>query len=607
MLHVRIWTDHGVVTRDVERLDRELDRSDSLLSSSAPPTFERDRVVAGKKGLAFFDNASLMDAFEARGVVRSSLREPFRWVTDTAATVTYFVLPRQDPGSLAVGSVARALQILEPGEAAPATYPITLLLGSQVLEVIPHAAATSSARPLADLRTTQRRAADPQAPDAACPHYLLEPLTGLGAAEVCVLGHRGNADGAVAWLGEKIRAFEVEVALVLPALVDGRVQLLRVTPSGEVQIAYVARPEWGRTDDYESFGEARYTPRSPLASAIEKIEGWMKVVGAQRAANEPLLGLLLLGETGTGKQLLVDEVERRFSYLPFIQHNGAQLSDPDKAATILFGHTKNAFTGAQEAKKGLVSRADGGFLFLDEFHLIPVEVRQQLRTTMDPGTATPVGAGATPERVSVALIGATSTEASDRESRDMMGRFLAVVVPPLRHRVVDLPVLAEAIGRGVVEQLGGPARDALEAHAWPENVRELKKRIELAAERVHGEIEPSHLGLDAPPSRFSRAASKLLAAIKAKLPTPLAIEIRDVSDEDLPELLRGRSLLSEKKKRLTKNEPAALRTLAKIALGGEGMRIGDDQKRRLKPLLEALEVTLEDRALDELLFALRIT
>ena len=207
--------------------------------------------------------------------------------------------------------------------------------------------------------------------------------------------------------------------------------------------------------------------------------------------------LLLLGETGTGKELVAREVHRTGprGHRPFIAVNVAAIP-ASLAASELFGAERGAFTGATRARAGYFRRAHGGTLFLDEIGETPADVQVQLLRALDNHEVQPVGADA-PSEVDVRVIAATDVnlEASSRE-----GRFRAALlhrlsgyeirVPPLRERRDDIGRLLMHFLREELRSMDGVDRlDAqdptrpwlpativarLAAYDWPGNVRQLR-------------------------------------------------------------------------------------------------------------------------------------
>ena len=202
------------------------------------------------------------------------------------------------------------------------------------------------------------------------------------------------------------------------------------------------------------------------------------------------ISVLVIGETGTGKELIAKEMHRHSPRVkgPFISINCGAIPE-NLLESELFGHVKGAFTGAQADRKGAFVRADGGTLFLDELGRVSAAVQSRLLRVLEARTVKPVGADA--ERpVDVRVVAATPVglqgAVADGSFRADLFYRLSVVtleLPPLRARREDLPLLVEEIlkRRGFDAQgVAGENLDRLKGHRWPGNVRELRNVLERA-------------------------------------------------------------------------------------------------------------------------------
>jgi len=241
-----------------------------------------------------------------------------------------------------------------------------------------------------------------------------------------------------------------------------------------------------------------------LRGAIEEEPGFEEIVGKSRAIRETLAlvaqvapaptTVLLLGETGTGKELLAHAIHARSerSARPLIKVNCAALP-ASLIESELFGHEKGAFTGASSAKAGRFELADGGTLFLDEIGEIPAEIQVKLLRVLQDGEFERVGAVRS-RKVDVRIVAATNR---DLETAMAKGEFRAdlyyrlsafpIRLPPLRDRREDIPILVwELIHRGQaeldrrIERVPDGAMQALMRYSWPGNIRELGNVIERA-------------------------------------------------------------------------------------------------------------------------------
>lgn len=233
--------------------------------------------------------------------------------------------------------------------------------------------------------------------------------------------------------------------------------------------------------------------------------GTHELIGSSRAmlrlmdvirAVAPLdLTVLLIGETGVGKNLVARTVHR-LSGRPaerFIAVNCGAVP-PGVQESELFGHERGSFTGAVRTRIGKLEAAQGGTLFLDEIETIRPELQVDLLHVLEERRFTRVGASHALD-VDVRFIVATNEDLTlavteGRFRRDLFYRINAfpLVVPPLRERVEDVPVLARAFLHDAAERLRKPLRDfhprvlaELMAHDWPGNVRELINVVERAA------------------------------------------------------------------------------------------------------------------------------
>ncbi len=212
---------------------------------------------------------------------------------------------------------------------------------------------------------------------------------------------------------------------------------------------------------------------------------------ARRAAAVEV-SVLLLGETGTGKSLLARIIHGAGvrSRQRFLVVNCAGVPD-GLFESEFFGHQRGAFTGAQETRRGLFELAEGGTLFLDEIGEMKAPLQAKLLTVLEEGEVRRVG-GDKNFRVDVRVISATSRDlGSDVSSggfrRDLFHRLavLRCVLPPLRHRREDIPVLAAEILGHLQRKHGSsltPLSRAVEEYlcelAWRGNVRELAHTLE---------------------------------------------------------------------------------------------------------------------------------
>ncbi|MBN1396286.1 MAG: sigma-54-dependent Fis family transcriptional regulator [Pirellulales bacterium] len=235
------------------------------------------------------------------------------------------------------------------------------------------------------------------------------------------------------------------------------------------------------------------------------------------------------GESGVGKELVARAIHQysRRSDGPFVPVNLASLS-PSLAESELFGHVRGAFTGADQARKGLLERADGGTLFFDEVADIPAAIQVKLLRVLEYGEILPVGS-TRPVRSDFRVISATHQNLHQAVVRgdfreDLYFRLITfnIEIPPLRERADDIDELAEyfldgfAARAGVARPIVAPETlAALEGRPWHGNVRELRNALEHALILARGgPILPEHLPPPTPPATDSgQTRQAMLAAM----------------------------------------------------------------------------------------------
>jgi transcriptional regulator with GAF, ATPase, and Fis domain len=204
--------------------------------------------------------------------------------------------------------------------------------------------------------------------------------------------------------------------------------------------------------------------------------------------------VLITGETGTGKELVARAIHARSAQrdLPFIKVNCAAIPET-LLESELFGHVRGAFTDATGAKKGKFSLAHRGSIFLDEIGTMSLGLQAKLLRVLQEREIEPLGAERT-ERVDVRVIAATNRELRQLVDDglfqdDLFYRLdvIPIVVPPLRERVEDIPMLVEhfaekhAMRSGKsIDALEDGVVSSLQEHHWPGNVRQLENTIERA-------------------------------------------------------------------------------------------------------------------------------
>ena len=204
--------------------------------------------------------------------------------------------------------------------------------------------------------------------------------------------------------------------------------------------------------------------------------------------------VLLLGETGTGKELLARAIHSMSSRKdrPLVTVNCASLP-PTLIESELFGREKGAYTGAMTKMIGRFEIADGSTLFLDEIGELPLDLQSKLLRVLEEGNFERLGS-TKPLHVNVRIIAATNRDIEQEVKdgkfrRDLFYRLnvFPIVIPPLRERPEDIPLLVRAVVKEFQKRMGKEIESipkktmqALQSYSWPGNVRELRNLIEHA-------------------------------------------------------------------------------------------------------------------------------
>jgi formate hydrogenlyase transcriptional activator len=231
-----------------------------------------------------------------------------------------------------------------------------------------------------------------------------------------------------------------------------------------------------------------------FGAMVGNSQKFKKVLDLAQAVAPTTTSVLIMGETGTGKELLarlLHELSPR-KYKPFVRVNCAALPS-GLVESELFGHEKGAFTGAENGRPGKFELANGGTLFLDEIGEMPIEAQAKLLRVLQDGIVERVGS-VEGKDVDVRIIAATNTDlskgiAEGRFRSDLYYRLhvFPIVVPPLRERLHDIPLLVRHFMeknrlqfRRNCQEIDDRSMEMLVQYPWPGNVRELKNVIERA-------------------------------------------------------------------------------------------------------------------------------
>ncbi len=355
----------------------------------------------------------------------------------------------------------------------------------------------------------------------------------LRAAAVACVGAEGTTLAMLAGDGPRIAHGAAERAMaagipIVPHRVDERIEAAAPVRYGGATIGAIV----GRW----TIGAPHYASRAPLAfttaataaapfvsaalarRARAAIDVTAPVVGVsvamgelrraiERAAGAPF-PVLIEGESGAGKELVARALHRAGSRRDrtFCTVNCAALPD-ELVESELFGHARGAFTGAASERAGVFEEAHGGTLFLDEIGELSLRAQAKVLRVIQEGELRRLGENAS-RRVDVRLVCATNRNLRDdvaagRFRQDLLYRLdvLRIVVPPLRERRDDIPVLVEHFWREATARVGSratlaiPTIGALARYDWPGNARELQNVLAALAVRAgrRGVVQPSAL------------------------------------------------------------------------------------------------------------------
>jgi transcriptional regulator with PAS, ATPase and Fis domain len=243
--------------------------------------------------------------------------------------------------------------------------------------------------------------------------------------------------------------------------------------------------------------------------AIGLSPAWLGVLAAAVRVAATEATVLLQGESGTGKEVVARLIHQTSPRKrgPFVAINCAAMPE-QLLESELFGYERGAFTGAQQSKAGHIESAAGGVLFLDEVSEMSLTAQVKVLRFIQEREYQRLG-GTRPQKADVRIIAASNQDLGDAIERgtfreDLLYRLQVfdIVLPPLRDRLSDIPLLAEQFladcAQTMHRRTPGLRDDALEAllaHDWPGNVRELRNVLERAAILSDGDIECRHLSL----------------------------------------------------------------------------------------------------------------
>ena len=353
-----------------------------------------------------------------------------------------------------------------------------------------------------------------------------------------------NAEEGFHWLGEILQRDPQAVVVMITAhaginvaveaMKKGATDFVSKPWSNERLLATVRTAAALRTSRAEVVTERRKVAAvgAPAAGAetplLGRSPGMARVWSLIERAGPTDANVLILGENGTGKELVARELHRRSRRAEQI------LVSVDLGAVAenlfeseLFGHVKGAFTDARADRIGRMQAADRGTLFLDEIGNLPLHLQPKLLTALEQRQVVPVGANR-PAKIDVRVIAATNcpSDQLSEESRfrqDLLFRLNTVEIhlPPLRERREDIIELADHFIAQYAKKYGKPVRElpsdvagALEAYDWPGNVRALRHACERAV------ILSDGAAFTREDFSLSRGGGSLTAAAPAPPPAP---------------------------------------------------------------------------------------
>jgi len=233
----------------------------------------------------------------------------------------------------------------------------------------------------------------------------------------------------------------------------------------------------------------KLTPPVVLGNMVGRSPAMQEVFSMIRKLAPSSAPVLIGGPSGSGKELVAREIHNLSSRRngPFVAINAAALPE-SLIESELFGHEKGAFTGATERRAGCFEQAHGGTLFLDELGEMPRSAQPILLRVLETLRVRRLG-GRNELAVDVRLLAATSQPAETQLRDDIFYRLsvFQIVLPPLRERAEDIPLLAQVMVQSLNQKNGtlvtgidSEVLDVLKAYEWPGNVRELRNVIERA-------------------------------------------------------------------------------------------------------------------------------
>jgi DNA-binding NtrC family response regulator len=284
------------------------------------------------------------------------------------------------------------------------------------------------------------------------------------------------------------------------------------------------------------------------STAMEQVFEKIRVFGPHTAP------VLIIGETGTGKELVARAIHLECDREPFIAVPCGAIPR-DLAESELFGHEKGAFTGAIQCRKGRFEQAHGGTLFLDDIDDLPLEIQPKFLRVLQEGHFERVG-GDKSISVDVRVVTASKKDLKNlvktghfREDLNYRLNVMTIELPPLREKKEDIILLAQYFLEGLSTRSGHQAKTLSEEasqllldYSWPGNVRELQAAIELAnAVTKNDVIEASHL----PKAISSTSSEEPQKPFILSLRATECVNLKDLSEQFEREVIHWALLKSK--------------------------------------------------------------